>query len=245
MLLCSPTAHAADDGGEHLDWNTAVASWDLFWAGTGSHSSTELGSLLPWSQQLWGHHLPHHPELKSLARQMWAFILCNKKKQLLRNLVLPFQVTDISSASIWCYVDEKRLWEEAESTPHVAFTSQNHSWPLMEASGDRGKISGVWEDPILVHVFTFSKQEGNLFPVGTTRGMLAILVSNEPPMGREHKSIFAYLPSSLSPNKSEDCLLTWKMKPRLNKYSGRLLCLLADSAVGSLLLPSLLSGCMG
>lgn len=38
MLLCSPTAHAADDGGEHLDWNMAVSSWDLFWAGIGSHS---------------------------------------------------------------------------------------------------------------------------------------------------------------------------------------------------------------
>lgn len=38
MLLCSPIAHAADDGGEHQDWNVAVPSWDQFWAGIGSHS---------------------------------------------------------------------------------------------------------------------------------------------------------------------------------------------------------------
>lgn len=38
MLLCSPTAPAADDGGEHLDWNMAVPSWDLLWAGIGFYS---------------------------------------------------------------------------------------------------------------------------------------------------------------------------------------------------------------
>lgn len=67
----------------------------------------------------------------------------------------------------------------------------------MEASGHRGKISGVWEDPILFRFLLFQNKEEKLFPVGTTRGTLAIHVSNEPPKGRDHKSIFAHLPSSL------------------------------------------------
>lgn len=104
--------------------------------------------------------------------------------------------------------------EEAESALHVAFTSQNHSWPLMEASGHRGEISGVWEDPILFHFLLFQNKEEKLFPVGTTRGTLAIHVSNEPPKGREHKSIFTHLPSFLPslPSKSENWLQTWKTK---------------------------------
>lgn len=46
----------------------------------------------------------------------------------------------------------------------------------------------------------FQKKEEKLFPVGTTRGMLAILVSNEPPKGRKHKLVFAHLPSFLPTN---------------------------------------------
>lgn len=161
--------------------------------------NTQLGSLLPWLQQLWGHHLPQHSALKSLARRMCGFILCNKKNHHLGNLVLPFQVTDIN----WVQPLFDVWWsgeEETESALHVAFTSQNHSWPLVGASGHRSKISGVWEDPILFHFLLFQNKEEKLFPVGTTRGTLAILVSNEPPKGREHKSIFAHLPSSLLPS---------------------------------------------
>lgn len=65
MLLCSPTAHAVDDGGERLVWNTAVPSWNLFWAGIGAHSQHRAWepptltaaalraspSTLPWAEE--------------------------------------------------------------------------------------------------------------------------------------------------------------------------------------------------
>lgn len=55
--------------------------------------------------------------------------------------------------------------EEAESAPNVVFTSKSQL-AFLEASGDRGKISGVWEDHIPSHVFTFSKQGGKALPSG-------------------------------------------------------------------------------
>lgn len=212
MLLESGTAHP-----QPMQMMTLVSTRTgarLCQAGTRSElvqaplPSVGLGSPPPWSQQwaqLWGAPPSrHHPALKRLVRRMLCFIQCNKKKtlfgELIVDLVLPFQVTDPNWVQPLLYL--MLTWWSTENAPNVVFTSQDHSWPFLEASADRGKISGVREDPTPIPFFYFyktrkkSSSQWKLLESYT----LAILVSNELPKGRKPKSIFAHLSFSLSPH---------------------------------------------